>query len=234
MSSSLIRPLRRAAGRVWREIRPTLEVERRRWLQRYIPTKRGFFVEAGAFDGIIQNNTVELEHQGWRGLLIEPVPAIAERCRHNRPLATVEECALVPPDYDSDRIQLTYCGLMTVARGALKSSEADAAHIESAKEHMGADKNVFEFEARARTLTQVFDAHKVPQIDLLCLDIEGLEAPVLRGLDLERYAPKFMLIEARFRSDVEGIIGARYEAIGEIGPMDVLYRLKVKSAKSDH
>ena len=46
----------------------------------------GVFVEAGANDGVSQSNTLLLERShGWSGLLIEPVPSFAERCRRNRP-----------------------------------------------------------------------------------------------------------------------------------------------------
>jgi hypothetical protein len=40
--------------------------------------KRGTFIEAGANDGLAQSNTYWLENmRGWRGILIEAVPAMA-------------------------------------------------------------------------------------------------------------------------------------------------------------
>ena len=32
----------------------------------------GFYIEAGANNGVAQSNTLELEKRGWSGLLIEP------------------------------------------------------------------------------------------------------------------------------------------------------------------
>ena len=58
----------------------------------------GFFVEAGAFDGYTQSNTYFLERaRGWRGLLIEPVPALAREARRERRRSTVVNCALGLP-----------------------------------------------------------------------------------------------------------------------------------------
>jgi len=47
------------------------------------------------------------------------------------------------------------------------------------------------------TLTHILDSIVPPvkEIDFLSLDVEGYEIAVLGGLDLNRYRPKFMLIE---------------------------------------
>src|SRR6202008_2120463 len=61
--------------------------------------RRGFFVEAGANDGVTYSNTLFFERfRGWRGLLVEPLPELAARCRKNRPRCLVENCALVGPE----------------------------------------------------------------------------------------------------------------------------------------
>ena len=45
---------------------------------KYLPTAPGFFIEAGANDGLKQSNTFYLEsRRGWRGLLVEPIPELA-------------------------------------------------------------------------------------------------------------------------------------------------------------
>jgi len=47
------------------------------------------FVELGAYDGIYHNNTLLLENNGWRGLLIEALPGYAQRIKRQRPLAEI-------------------------------------------------------------------------------------------------------------------------------------------------
>src|SRR3990167_3911424 len=65
--------------------------------------ENGFFVEAGALDGLFMSNTKLLEDLGWNGILIEPSLKAAEKCRLNRK-CIVEQCALVSKDYKGDMV----------------------------------------------------------------------------------------------------------------------------------
>ena len=47
-----------------------------------------------------------------------------------------------------------------------------------------------------RTLTSLLDEVKPPEIDFLKVDVEGAERDVLEGLDLSRYRPRVLVIEA--------------------------------------
>ncbi len=92
-------------------------------LEPFLRKRDGFFIEAGANDGLKQSNTLYFErHYGWRGLLVEPVPEFAARCRVNRPGCVVEECALVGAD-GPEFLDLTVAGLMSVADGAFASMD---------------------------------------------------------------------------------------------------------------
>jgi len=84
----------------------------------YVKFAGGFFVEAGANDGITQSNTALLaRYRGWRGLLVEPVPELAARCRAQRPESIVEQAALVAPDHGSPTVAMRYANLMSLVRG---------------------------------------------------------------------------------------------------------------------
>jgi hypothetical protein len=51
--------------------------------------------------------------------------------------------------------------------------------------------------ALARTLSSLLDEVCAPlAFDLLSLDVEGNELAVLQGLDLQRYHPKWFLVES--------------------------------------
>lgn len=210
------------------ERRGVWQVARRRyeWLGPYlISVSDGFFVEAGANDGISQSNTLFLEKDGWKGLLIEPIPGLAARCRASC-RAVVEECALVPPEPAGQKIGITYANLMSVVDG-VGSADERKAHFEAARGFLRAGEPMNHLEVPGRTLNEIFEAHRVHQIDLLCLDLEGYEAPALRGLDFRRYSPRFLLIEARFEADVEHVLGSDYEIIARDGEWDILYRHRV-------
>src|SRR5690348_11414021 len=67
-----------------------------RTLMRLFSYKRdGRFIEVGANDGFSQSNTYALERfYDWRGILIEPIPQLFERCKRFRPAALAFNCAL--------------------------------------------------------------------------------------------------------------------------------------------
>src|ERR1700686_634655 len=57
-----------------------------RKLAAYLPERGGTFVEAGAFDGYWGSNTYWFERfRDWSGVLVEPLPEMAERARRERP-----------------------------------------------------------------------------------------------------------------------------------------------------
>jgi FkbM family methyltransferase len=160
------------------------------------PGYEGFFVEAGAADGIAQSNTFWLERcRGWRGILVEALPDAAHRCRKVRPGSVVTQVALVPPNYPHKTVTFKYAGLMTVAEGARGSARADDEWVASGMEVQNLPAT-WTVEAPARTLTEVLATAGAPvRFDLLSLDVEGMEAAVLSGLDVASFAPSFVLVE---------------------------------------
>jgi len=195
-------------------------------LHKYLQKSKGFFVECGANDGISQSNTFYFEkYYGWRGLLIEPLPHLAERCRRRRKHSIVRQCALVSDDYPGSTIEIRDCNLMSVVCGAMNSAKEVEQHLERGRQVQNLDM-VQSLEVPARTLSSLLDEHGVTAIDFLSLDVEGYEAPALRGLDLERHAPQWMLIEANYKEDIDTCLRNRYDEVGYLSHHDVLYRLK--------
>jgi FkbM family methyltransferase len=207
--------------------RPALyEMDRK--LERLLPFEGGFFVEAGANDGYLQSNTYYLERfRRWMGILIEPIPDLYELCLVERPNAQVFNFALVPDGYPDDSVRMLYGGLMSLVPGAQGSRDADRAHVAGGT-MLGWDRN-YEVEVPARTLTSILEEARAPQIDLLSLDVEGYETEVLAGLDLERWTPRHLLIEAvdqKRRRVLDEVLGGRYEVVKQLSPFDVLFRAR--------
>jgi FkbM family methyltransferase len=139
----------------------------------------GFFVEAGANDGFRQSNTYLLERfYGWRGLLVEPMPSLFEVCRRRREVR-VENCAL---GREAGKIEMTYADLNSGVR-------------ERETVNWGWEEP-YRLEVPVRTLTELLEDMDAPRPDLLSLDVEGYEPEALAGLDLDRYGPTYILIEA--------------------------------------
>ena len=194
-------------------------------LKPFLNFNGGFFVEAGANDGVNQSNTLFYEKfRNWRGILVEPIPQLAARCQENRPGCIVENCALVPFTHSRPVVEMYYCDLMSMVKGAQKTPEADQAHVRRGCEVQGLD--AYELTVPARTLTALLDQHAPPPIDLLALDVEGAELDVLQGLDFEKYQPTYLLIEARFRQEVDEFLAPDYVVVAELSHHDVLYKSK--------
>ena len=186
------------------------DIERK--LLRYVD-RRGFFIESGAVDGYFESNTYFLEKfHGWSGILVEPSPTMFPRIRVNRPGARAFNCALVSFDYPKPTVTLD--DAHAVSRVIADGGAAGAGH------RQGVD-------VPARTLQSIIDECGAPHIDLLSLDVEGYEADVLAGLDFERSAPRFILIEcldAAARRRIESLLTGRYDCVDEFSHRDFLFR----------
>jgi FkbM family methyltransferase len=200
-----------------------------RKLAAYLPRQGGVFVEAGAFDGYWQSNTYWFERfRGWSGVLVEPIPQLAAEARRERPRAQVFEFALVAPDFPEKTVRMRFGGTMSILL-------ADSGEMEDALAH--ADRGAAIAEARAydldvptSTLSAVLDQAGVEQIDLLSLDVEGHEEEALKGLDFDRHAPEYILIEILFeqtgKAPVYELLEPRYEFVEQLSVRDHLFRLR--------
>jgi FkbM family methyltransferase len=200
-----------------------------RKLRRFLP-RNGYYIEAGAHNGTSQSNTYYLEQQGWKGLLVEPIPELYERCRVDRPTAVVCNYALVSADYAEKTVLMRYGHLMSFVRGALSSDE-EVAHIAEAKRWHQCEER--EVPVPARTLGSLLGELSVAEVDFLSLDVEGYELQVLRGLEIRRHRPAFILVEcltpAR-HAEIRGFLESNsYREVKQLSPRDYLFRFAGRS-----
>jgi FkbM family methyltransferase len=195
----------------------------RRLARRLGRQRAGFFIEAGANDGVSQSNTLYFErYLGWTGLLIEPIPALAETCRRSRPDAIVENAALVPFTHKGDTVEMRYCGLMSVVRNAMRSPAEEDEHVRIGAEIQKLD--VYTVAVPARPLQAILDVHRIRAADLFVLDVEGYEAQALAGVDFDRFIARNLLVEARYRDAVENVLDGHYRVVEQLTERDYLFQ----------
>jgi len=138
---------------------------------------KGVFIEAGAYDPFNLSQTCLLENSGWSGILVEPMPEAAQRCRENRPNSNVFECAL----------------------GSVSSDDKVAMVIPDADSQATLD---VESEIEGRTiqveikkLDDILDQAGITKVNFFALDVEGFEIDAMQGFDFEKHDPDLILIE---------------------------------------
>jgi FkbM family methyltransferase len=152
--------------------------------------QNGFFVELGAFNGVDYSNTAFFEYnRNWKGILIEPSLQCYQECIKNRPDSICINAACVSNEYNSYNILGDFNNMCM--------SSVDGLRLHSSSEKL--------ISVPALTLENIFDKNNVKKIDFLSLDVEGYELNILKGINLNKYRPKYMLIEI-YKNQYEGII----------------------------
>ena len=156
---------------------PALE---KQLVQAFFGGRKGFYVDVGANDPVLDSQSQHLEALGWTGLLIEPDPDCCELLRKTR-TGTVVEMACSSPDNAGKQLLLNRAGPHStledrpIALGAVVRSTVAV---------------------QCETLDKILQTHAAPVgFDLLSIDIEGHELVALSGFSFAVWKPKLVLIE---------------------------------------
>jgi FkbM family methyltransferase len=154
-------------------------------LLKYVNYPNGVFIECGANDGITQSYTYELEKLGWRGLLIEPSIVAFNSCRKNR----------------SEENKFYNCALVANESITAIKGDFDGHPMSSVwGKRLNRDGQII---VPTRTLNSILEELEITDIDLFSLDVEGYEAEVLKGFDIMKYKPKFIIVEVNTPVEAE-------------------------------
>jgi FkbM family methyltransferase len=148
--------------------------------------RKGRYVEVGANLPSESSITRAFYDRGWTGIEIEPVTEFIEAFRKERPKDVVVQAAIT--DADTDVVTLH------VIDGTGLSTLDDVI----AELHRSNGWEVREERVPARRLDDVLDEHLAPEDDIhfLVVDAEGAERSVLATLDLKRWRPWVLVVEA--------------------------------------
>lgn len=153
--------------------------------------EKGFYVDIGAQDPVIDSVSLAFYERGWRGVHVEPSPQYAARLREVRSDEAVIEAAL--------GAESGYCSFFEIPDTGLGTADR-----EIATQHRAAGFEVRETAVEFLTLTQLLRPYANQDIHWMKIDVEGYERQVIEGWDGERVRPWIVLVEStRPNSEVQ-------------------------------
>lgn len=167
------------------------------WLDRHVfgGQRGGVFVDVGAHDGEAYSNSLFLEeHRGWSGLCIEPNRDVFERLVARR-AATCVAVAVGAADGSAEFMAISGYGEML---SGVRQHYAPA-HLERIDRDMtrhGGEATTYQ--VPIRRLDGLLREHSLTHVDLLCIDVEGAEAEVLRSIRLAEFGVRAVLMENNY------------------------------------
>jgi FkbM family methyltransferase len=144
---------------------------------------RGTYVDVGAAHPSYDSVTRAFYERGWTGVNVEPQPDFAKALREARPLDRTYQVAAGRERGWTTLHSVPGTGLSTVL-------DDHVAEIREAFE-------VVDIEAEVRTLDELLeDANLATPIHFMKVDVEGAEAQVLAGLNLDAWRPWVLVVES--------------------------------------
>lgn len=193
-----------------------------------------FFVQIGANDGVRGDPVREhvLKHN-WSGLLVEPVPHVFGRLKHNYVGQAGLSFANVAVSHNNG--SATMLAPLELPDGAPNPlshlSTFDSRVIRKHKWAKDIGKLMQPTEVQTVTLPTLFEEFSVEHIDGLFVDTEGHDKTILDQLDLSAVRPHFVLYEHghlpandqadladRFTSAGYGLTTMRRDTFADLGP----------------
>ena len=152
----------------------------------------GIFVEIGAYDGQTVSNTCFLADLGWKGYYFEPVQEYALSCsiRHINNDIKVFPCGV---SANGEALVISVAGVLTSAR---KDHVEEFNKISWAK---GAHNGHTRVVPSLKSID--ISTHLPAQIELLVIDVEGMEPEIIDAWDFKSCTPKLLIIETRDKDE---------------------------------
>jgi len=145
----------------------------------------GFYIDIGAGHPVYDNVSFAFYLAGWRGIAVEPNPALAALGRAVRPRDHLYEglCGAAAGEATL-YLQREFHGLSTTI----------AEHAQTAEQEV--NRSAEKLALPMTTLTALCEQYAPSNFEFLKVDVEGAEADVLRGADFSRFRPKVIVVEA--------------------------------------
>jgi len=162
----------------------------------------GYAVELGALDGTTISCTKLLEERGWTVLCIEPNPRHQSALRSSRRLVMTCACDREPS------VKATMWEDPTTPGFTLTSLQPDGVAVIR-------DRTAWtSFVTTVLTLDQCLMVAGFPSLDVLVLDVDGIEARIIQGFDIDRWNPKAVIVEGEADDRLVPFLSRGYKQVG--------------------
>lgn len=147
--------------------------------------EKPFYVDIGANDPVILSNTYLFYTQGGRGVCIEPNPVQAKKIRTKRPHDICVEAGI-----GKQGAAETYY--------MFKNHELNTFSKEEAEETQKKGHPLLEKRTLSMVdINNVLKDNAVAKIDLLSLDVEGMDLEILNAFDFSKIKPLLICVETK-------------------------------------
>jgi FkbM family methyltransferase len=152
--------------------------------------RNGYFVEFGATDGVLLNNSWLLEkYFGWNGICAEPNPRFLKNLKINRQCDISDKCVFST----TNQIVEFVCADVY---GGIKNFGNDDSHKDKRDAYANNGQTI---EVETISLVDLLKEHNAPlEIDYLSIDTEGSEFEILNAFDWESYSIKCITVEHNY------------------------------------
>jgi FkbM family methyltransferase len=143
----------------------------------------GFYLDVGCYHPKKFSNTYMLYKKGWSGINIDMEEDKISLFNMVRPRDLNVLSAISDKEEEVTLYRYSKYGLGSTIDKRIASETTDSIY----------DKTI----VKTKTLTEVINEslYKDTQIDVLSIDIEGMDFRVLKSLDIKKYSPKVIIIE---------------------------------------
>ena len=160
-------------------------------LREYFPDfdYKGVFIDVGAFEPIRISNSYHFEKNGWNVYCFEANPESIQYLLEHR--KNVFNYAIYDEDRESVNFNIVESNGWTAGFSAIELDEGISNYFPCS------NKKIKVVSVPQKCLNSILNSElsSVNDIDILKIDIEGGELKCLKGLNLEKYRPKIILLE---------------------------------------
>lgn len=145
--------------------------------------EKGFYIDVGANDPVVDSVTKAFYERGWKGVNIDPSPISYAKLIAARPRDVNLNIAVGGQKGSLTFYDVSVSGWSTLDKTVAMSHKANGTEVH-------------EREVDVRTLIDICETYAHGEIHFLKIDVEGAEDLVFEGMRFEKFRPWIVVVEA--------------------------------------